>query len=199
MGHPLDFLLCPGPNPYLRRSPAGTRPRAASDAARVLALLERTRERLAEPFRQPALELTVVLHDSRQALALSNPLMPAVWGLSARPLRRYVAGWVGRRRAARALAARAARTRIRSLGLVRDACAGAGFALRAASDHRIQPRAPLGAGAVSRMAGAALGVAGRRCGHAGSPGRACTRAASWAGICAQAIALIFLLVHTMQR
>ncbi len=62
----------------------------------MLALLERTRERLAEPFGQPALELTVVLHDSRQALALSNPLMPAVWGLSARPLRRYVAGWVGR-------------------------------------------------------------------------------------------------------
>ena len=68
----------------------------SQDAARVLALLERTRERLAEPFGEPALELTVVLHDSLHALALSNPLMPAVWGLTAKPLRPYVAGWVGR-------------------------------------------------------------------------------------------------------
>ena len=68
----------------------------AADAARVLALLERTRERLAAHFPQLATELTVVLHDSPHALALSNPLMPALWGLTAKPARRYVAGWAGR-------------------------------------------------------------------------------------------------------
>jgi hypothetical protein len=67
-----------------------------ADAARVLRLLERTRERLSTHFPQPAVELTVVLHDSPHALALSNPLMPAIWGLTAKPARRYVTGWAGR-------------------------------------------------------------------------------------------------------
>jgi hypothetical protein len=67
-----------------------------ADAARVLRLLERTRERLSAHFPQPAAELTVVLHDSPHALALSNPLMPAIWGLTAKPARRYVTGWAGR-------------------------------------------------------------------------------------------------------
>lgn len=66
------------------------------DAARVLRLLERTRERLAENFAPPDGGLTVVLHDSPHALALSNPLMPLVWGLTARQARRYVTGWAGR-------------------------------------------------------------------------------------------------------
>lgn len=66
------------------------------DAARVLRLLERTRERLATSFPDPASDLTVVLHDSPQALALSNPLLPAIWGLTAAPARRYVTGWAGR-------------------------------------------------------------------------------------------------------
>jgi hypothetical protein len=69
----------------------------ATDAARVLVLLERTRERLLEDFGESDLELTVVLHDSPHALALSNPLLPPLWGLTARPVRRYVAGWVGDR------------------------------------------------------------------------------------------------------
>ena len=68
----------------------------AHDAARVLRLLERTRERLAENFAPPEAGLTVVLHDSPHALALSNPLMPLVWGLTARQARRYVTGWAGR-------------------------------------------------------------------------------------------------------
>ena len=67
-----------------------------ADAARVLRQLERTRERLAAHLPQPAVELTVVLHDSPHALALSNPLMPAIWGFTAKPARRYVAGWAGR-------------------------------------------------------------------------------------------------------
>jgi hypothetical protein len=67
-----------------------------TDAARVLALLERTRERLSEHFTQLGDGLTVVLHDSPQALALSNPLMPLIWGATARPARRYVTGWAGR-------------------------------------------------------------------------------------------------------
>jgi hypothetical protein len=62
----------------------------------VLALLERTRERLSSDFQQLGEGLTVVLHDSAQALALSNPLMPLVWAATARQARRYVTGWAGR-------------------------------------------------------------------------------------------------------
>jgi hypothetical protein len=70
----------------------------SADAARVLGLLERTRERLSPEFPQQLNDgLTVVLHDSPHALALSNPLMPALWGLTAKPVRRYVAGWIGHR------------------------------------------------------------------------------------------------------
>jgi hypothetical protein len=66
------------------------------DAARVLRLLEHTRERLSASFPQPTPEITVVLHDSPHALALSNPLLPAIWGLTSKPARRYVTGWAGR-------------------------------------------------------------------------------------------------------
>jgi hypothetical protein len=67
----------------------------SADAARVLALLERTRERLAGHFPQLTNELTVVLHDSAHALALSNPLMGALWTATGRSARRYVTGWAG--------------------------------------------------------------------------------------------------------
>ena len=66
------------------------------DAARVLKQLEHARERLATTFPQLATEITVVLHDSPHALALSNPLLPAIWGITSRPVRRYVTGWAGR-------------------------------------------------------------------------------------------------------
>ncbi|MCL2417858.1 MAG: hypothetical protein FWD04_01085 [Conexibacteraceae bacterium] len=62
----------------------------------MLAQLERARERLAEHFQQPAGELTVVLHDTPHALALSNPLMPALWGVTSATARRYAVGWAGR-------------------------------------------------------------------------------------------------------
>lgn len=68
----------------------------SADAGRVLRLLEQTRERLAENFPRLEEELTVVLHDSPQALALSNPLLPLIWGLTSRRARRYVTGWAGR-------------------------------------------------------------------------------------------------------
>jgi hypothetical protein len=68
----------------------------AADAARVLRLLERTRTRLSEYFPAVESEITVVLHDSPHALVLSNPLLPAIWGLSSRQARRYVTGWAGR-------------------------------------------------------------------------------------------------------
>ncbi len=68
----------------------------AADAARVLRLLERTREQLSQHFPQLDTEITVVLHDSPHALVLSNPLMPVVWGLTSRRARRYVTGWAGR-------------------------------------------------------------------------------------------------------
>lgn len=62
----------------------------------MLRLLEQTRERLAEHFGRLDTETTVVLHDSPQALVLSNPLMPLIWGLTSRRARRYVTGWAGR-------------------------------------------------------------------------------------------------------
>jgi hypothetical protein len=65
----------------------------AADAARVLALLEGTRERLREALPKLDHEPTIVLHDSRHALALSNPLMTLNWSLAGRPARRYIAGW----------------------------------------------------------------------------------------------------------
>jgi hypothetical protein len=68
----------------------------AADAVRVLRLLEQTRERLIERFPRLEDELTVVLHDSPHALALSNPLLPAIWAVSSRRARRYVTGWAGR-------------------------------------------------------------------------------------------------------
>lgn len=65
----------------------------APDAARVLALLERTRERLREALPKLEHEPAIILHDSPHALLLANPLMAARWGLAARPARRYIAGW----------------------------------------------------------------------------------------------------------
>ncbi|MGC9220076.1 MAG: hypothetical protein ACP5H2_01825 [Solirubrobacteraceae bacterium] len=65
----------------------------AADAARVLALLESTRSRLSEVLPQSDHEPTIVLHDSPHALALANPMLPLVWKMTARPARRYVAGW----------------------------------------------------------------------------------------------------------
>jgi hypothetical protein len=68
----------------------------ATDAARVLRLLERTRERLLVQFPDLDSELTVVLHDSPHALLLSNPLLPAIYAVTAPRARRYVTGWAGR-------------------------------------------------------------------------------------------------------
>jgi hypothetical protein len=68
----------------------------SADAARVLRLLEQTRSQLAEHFPRLESEITVVLHDSPHALVLSNPLLPAIWGLTSSQARRYVTGWAGR-------------------------------------------------------------------------------------------------------
>ncbi len=68
----------------------------ADDADRVLHMLERTRDRLAESFPRPAVDLTVVLHRSTLSLSLTNPLLPLVWIATAPAARRYVAGWAGR-------------------------------------------------------------------------------------------------------
>jgi len=67
----------------------------ADDADRVLEALERTRERLKDLFPRTVGEVTVVLHASTWSLALSNPLVPATWLLTAPAARRYVAGWAG--------------------------------------------------------------------------------------------------------
>ena len=68
----------------------------ADDADRVLLSLERTRARLDELFPRTVTELTVVLHNESISLALSNPVVPARWLVTAPANRRYVAGWAGR-------------------------------------------------------------------------------------------------------
>lgn len=68
-----------------------------ADAARVLSLLERTRERLADRFDDLVDGLTVVLHDSPGSLALSSPMVPVLWRISPGTTRRYVTGWAGTR------------------------------------------------------------------------------------------------------
>src|SRR5882762_5059173 len=67
----------------------------ADEADRLLHSLEIAREELAEIFPRTPGDLTVVMHDSAQSLALTNPLMPLTWLLTAPAARRYVAGWVG--------------------------------------------------------------------------------------------------------
>jgi hypothetical protein len=83
----------------------------AEGAARVLADLEAARERLGELFSRTPGELTVVLHRSPGALALSQPYLVAARARSAPAGRRYLAGWYGTREihvlAPRALEARA--------------------------------------------------------------------------------------------
>jgi hypothetical protein len=93
-----DMAWIESQSPYFqcRHSSAFT-----ADAARVLALLERTRERLLEggwgQLQELPQETTVVLHDSATSLALANPLMGLIWALTAPTARRYVTGWTGHR------------------------------------------------------------------------------------------------------
>ncbi len=67
----------------------------SEEADQLLDELERTRERLDEIFARTVGELTVVLHSSPSSLAMSNPLVPATWMVTAPAARRYIAGWVG--------------------------------------------------------------------------------------------------------
>ena len=69
--------------------------RDADDADRVLDALEHTRDRLARVFPRTVGELTIVLHGSAFALALTNPLLPMGWLATDPAARRYVTGWVG--------------------------------------------------------------------------------------------------------
>jgi hypothetical protein len=69
----------------------------ADDADRVLHSLEVARERLAERFPRTVSDVTVVLHRGSLSLALSNPMLPLGWLLTAPAARRYVAGWAGER------------------------------------------------------------------------------------------------------
>lgn len=80
-----DFFLC-------RHSTAD-----ADDAVRVLAMLERTRDHLAETFPRTVEGLEVVLHDREASLLASNPLLVLERRLTDPEARRYVAGWTGRR------------------------------------------------------------------------------------------------------
>ncbi len=69
----------------------------AEGAARVLADLEAARERLGELFSRAPGQLTVVLHRSPAALALSQPYLVVARARSAPAGRRYLAGWYGAR------------------------------------------------------------------------------------------------------
>lgn len=68
----------------------------ADDAQRVLMSLERARDQLGPLFRRRPEPITVVLHGSTVGLALTNPLLPVTWLLTAPAARRYVAGWAGK-------------------------------------------------------------------------------------------------------
>lgn len=67
------------------------------EAARVLDLLERTRERLDEVFPRSPEEVTVILHRSAGALYMAQPFLPAARALTAPAGRRYQVGWFGSR------------------------------------------------------------------------------------------------------
>jgi hypothetical protein len=88
----MAWIESQSPHFHCRHSSAFT-----ADAARVLALLERTRERLQPQFPQLTRASTIVLHDSATSLALSNPLVPLLWAATTRQARRYVTGWTGHR------------------------------------------------------------------------------------------------------
>ncbi len=64
-----------------------------ADAARVLALLERVRERLTGKLPQTVEAFTVVLHDTPASLALSHPMMAVSWRAAYPDARPYVTGW----------------------------------------------------------------------------------------------------------
>lgn len=67
----------------------------AADASRVLLALERARDRLGRVFARTPENITVVLHGGPAGLALTNPLLPLTWLVTAPAARRYVAGWAG--------------------------------------------------------------------------------------------------------
>jgi len=68
----------------------------ADDAARVLHLLELTRDRLEDHFPRALADVTVVLHRSSMSLTMARPLVPLARIATAPASRRYVAGWAGR-------------------------------------------------------------------------------------------------------
>jgi hypothetical protein len=68
-----------------------------ADAARVLALLERLRERLHQQLPKTVEHLTVVLHDTPASLALSHPMMSLSWRAVSPTVRPYVTGWFNKR------------------------------------------------------------------------------------------------------
>jgi hypothetical protein len=68
-----------------------------ADARRILRSLEHVRVQLEQVVDRLPAEITLVLHPSAAALALSNPLMLARWASTAPSGRRYVTGWVGHR------------------------------------------------------------------------------------------------------
>lgn len=65
------------------------------DAHRVLLSLERARDQLGRVFARTPQDITVILHGGPVGLALTNPLLPLTWMLTAPAARRYVAGWAG--------------------------------------------------------------------------------------------------------
>ena len=124
--------------------------------------------------RSSTTEITVVLHDSPHALALSNPLLPAIWGLTAKPARRYVAGWVGRHEL-HVLSPRALRERAsRVSGSFEMLALAPGIAVRQARDRGVPTASCSGRGCPSRSGRSCAGPGWWRAPHAGSPARAGT-------------------------
>jgi hypothetical protein len=86
----------------------------AASVRGVLALLEDTRERVADLFPALPAEVTVIVHSSAAQLDIAQPVVPVVRRLTSPAARRYLAGWTGRGTlhvlAPRLLAERAANT-----------------------------------------------------------------------------------------
>ncbi len=69
-----------------------------AEVARVVDLVEATRERLADLLPAVPGETTVVLHPTATQLALAQPALPAIRLATAPAARRYLVGWVARGR-----------------------------------------------------------------------------------------------------
>ena len=90
--------------------------------------------RLAQLFPRTVDGITVVMHDRTASLMAASPLLALAWAASARPARRYLAGWVTRDEIHLLAPSVLAAPRVHRARLGADARARAGVAVRAPGD-----------------------------------------------------------------